>query len=143
MPSTPNEPDLRFVEQEIKVVGQTLAMRSIKTTVLKNPTKAEVIAHLANHSIAHFACHGISEMDPSKSGLFFDDWTTAPLTVSDVMSLNLEYTTLAYLSARRTSAMNHPRLFDESVSLSSAIQLSGLRCSCRSFSVPLLIKHFT
>ena len=48
-----------------------------------------------------------------------------PLTVSDLTSLNIESAKLAYLSACHTSTMRDFHLLDESISLSSAVQLSG------------------
>jgi hypothetical protein len=54
--------------------------------------------------------------------LYLEDRKTAPITVSDLASLNIES---AFLSACHTSATQDFRLLDESINLSSAIQLSG------------------
>ena len=81
----------------------------------------KTFSELSQYSIVHFACHGFSADDPSQSALFLDDWEIAPLTVSDLISLNLDHAKFAELSACHSSAMRGFRLLDESISLSSAI----------------------
>lgn len=95
------------------------------TTIIQNPVRDVALSELPKHSIVHFACHGYSADDPSQSSLLLEDWQTQPLTVSDLTSLNIESAKFAYLSACYTSTMRNIRLLDESINLSSAIQLSG------------------
>ena len=90
--------------------------------VMRNPTKLSVLTELPKHTIVHFSCHGNLADDPSQSCLVLEDF---PLTVSDLISLNIDTAKLAYLSACHASAMRNLRLLDESISLSSAVQLSG------------------
>ena len=125
MPTTPEQMSLPFVEMEVEDLENSFSKASIDTTVMQNPTRTEVLSELPKYTIVHFACHGYSADDPSQSSLLLEDWKTAPLTVSDLTSLNIESAKLAYLSACHTSAMRDFRLLDESISLSSAIQLSG------------------
>ena len=125
MPTTPEQKSLPFVEMEVKDLENLFSKASIDTTVMQNPTRTEILSELPQYTIVHFACHGYSADDPSQSSLLLEDWKIAPLTVSDLISLNIESAKFAYLSACHTSAMRDFRLLDESISLSSAIQLSG------------------
>jgi CHAT domain-containing protein len=125
MATTPEKYSLPFVETEIKNLKMLLFNASIDTTVMQRPTRAEVLSQLPKHAIVHFACHGYPADDPSQSSLLLEDWKTASLTVSDLVSLNIESAKMAYLSACHTSTTRDIRLLDESISLSSAIQLSG------------------
>ena len=125
MRTTPDEEDLPFVEKEINQIKDLLEKASVSTAIEMHPTKLDALSKLPKYAIAHFACHGYSASDPSESSLLLHDWKTAPLTVSDLVSLNIESAQFAYLSACHTSAMRDLRLLDESINLSSAIQLCG------------------
>lgn len=90
------------------------------------PTKANVLAHLNDCTIAHFACHGVADpVDPSKSRLLLHDHTTDPFTVAALMRLSLHRAGLAYLSACRTAFSGSVELRDEAIHLASAFQLAG------------------
>ncbi|MCX4529289.1 tetratricopeptide repeat protein [Streptomyces sp. NBC_01551] len=90
------------------------------------PTKAAVFTHLAKSTIAHFACHGASHpTDPSQSLLLLHDWQQDPLTVASLTPVNLDYASLAYLSACSTALAQSPQLLDESIHLTAAFQLAG------------------
>ncbi|WP_137034721.1 CHAT domain-containing protein [Streptomyces albus] len=90
------------------------------------PTKANVVARLADSHIAHFACHGESHAtDPSRSLLFLHDHDEDPFTVAGLGPLRLERAQLAYLSACRTAAFDTSELLDEAIHLASAFQLAG------------------
>jgi tetratricopeptide (TPR) repeat protein len=125
MPVTPEQSDLPYVMREVECVKKLFSKTSIDTMVVQNSTRADVLSKLSKCTIAHFACHGNPADDPSQSSLLLEDWKSGPLTVSDLISLNIESAKFAYLSACHTSAMRDLRLLDESISLSSAIQLSG------------------
>jgi tetratricopeptide (TPR) repeat protein len=125
MSTTPEQKSLPFVETEVKELENLFSNASIYTRVMRNPTRMEALSELPQYTIVHFACHGYSADDPSQSSLLLEDWKIAPLTVSDLTSLNIRSAKFAYLSACHTSAMQNFRLLDESISLSSAIQLSG------------------
>jgi tetratricopeptide (TPR) repeat protein len=125
MPTTPEKGILSFVKREIEELEDLFSRTSIYIKVIHNPTRMETLSELFRYTIVHFACHGYSADDPSQSHLLLEDWKNAPLTVSDLTSLNIESATFAYLSACHTSAMRNFRLLDESITLSSAIQLCG------------------
>jgi hypothetical protein len=125
MPTTPEQNSLSSVETEVEDLRKLFFNASIDTTVMQNPIRSDVLSELPKHAIVHFACHGYPADDPSQSGLLLEDWKTTSLTVSDLASLNTESAKLAYLSACHTSATRDFGLLDESINLSSAIQLSG------------------
>ena len=113
---------LPFVEEEVRDLKNLFSHASINATIMLHPTRAEALSKLHEHNIVHFACHGHSADDPSQSHLLLED---SSLTVSDLISLNIESAKFAYLSACHTSTMRNFRLLDESISLSSAVQLCG------------------
>ncbi|WP_280423369.1 CHAT domain-containing protein [Nocardia carnea] len=89
------------------------------------PTRDRVLQLLRECSIAHFACHGVSDnADPSRSRLLLHDHATAPFTVAALAPLDLGHARLAYLSACETAATS-VELIDEAIHLTSAFQLAG------------------
>src|SRR5208282_1558903 len=81
---------------------------------------------LGKYQIVHFSGHGyVSEVDPSESRLLLSDWQMRPLTVADLMALNIRFPQLAVLSACHSASSRNFRLLSESITLSSAIQLAG------------------
>ena len=125
MPTTPERQSLPFVETEIKDMENLFSEASIYMEIMRNPTRMDVLSKLSQYTIVHFTCHGHSAHDPSQSSLLLEDWKISPLTVSDLASLNIESGKFAFLSACFTSTMRHSRLLDESINLSSALQLCG------------------
>jgi hypothetical protein len=90
------------------------------------PVKAAVLARLPQCAIAHFACHGITDLDnPSQSRLVLSDHDTDPLTVTSLAPVSLEHARLAYLSACGTALSTPGMLLDEAIHLTSAFQLAG------------------
>jgi tetratricopeptide (TPR) repeat protein len=125
MPETPGAAPLDGVPAE------TIGIRAImgETTILedKTATSPAVCAALAQHRVAHFACHGVSDWsNPSDSRLLLHDHQDRPFTVTTVSDLQLRHAELAYLSACSTSVVA-PRLTDEAVHLVSAFQVAGFR----------------
>ncbi|OEJ21651.1 hypothetical protein AS594_39740 [Streptomyces agglomeratus] len=132
MPTTPEQPDLHFVEAEAAMLqdrlpGPVLLREpSPASPSLSAPTKANVLERLAECAIAHFACHGASDpADPSNSRLLLHDHEDDPLTVASLAPVALDQAKLAYLSACRTAAIDTAELFDEAIHLTSAFQLAG------------------
>ncbi|WP_435601172.1 CHAT domain-containing protein [Streptomyces sp. C10-9-1] len=139
MPTTPGltgHGRLRFVDAEATM----LQTRLPASVLLKEPdpadgpadppaprpTKADVLKHLPQCAIAHFACHGASNLaDPSKSQLLLHDHADDPLTVASLAPVALDQARLAYLSACRTAASVTAGLLDEAIHLTSAFQLAG------------------
>lgn len=127
MPETPEHPiNLPFVKDEINEVTKLLSRcPAINSVVMQNPTRDQVLSALPKQQIVHLACHGFSADNPLRSSLLLNDWQTTPFTVSDIISLSIESAGFAYLSACHTSRIKEFTLLDESISLSSSIQLSG------------------
>jgi CHAT domain len=113
-------------------MAETASLRRLRpgaTTVLagRQATHAAVLAALPAARWAHFACHGVSEPDdPSASRLLLDDYQRRPLTVVDIVKLQLDNAELAFLSACST-AQPGTRLADEAIHLAAAFQLIGYR----------------
>ncbi|PNP76822.1 hypothetical protein FNYG_09838 [Fusarium nygamai] len=115
---------------EAQVVEEACGKVSIRTIRPDRCTKDSVLAHLPSSDIFHFAGHGYTDnADPSKSHLRLEDWKTNPLTVSDLIAINLrkQKPFLAYLGACGTGEIQDARHLDESVHLISGCQLAGFR----------------
>jgi tetratricopeptide (TPR) repeat protein len=92
--------------------------------------REEVMSHLLNSNIFHFAGHGYTDaLDPSKSNLRLEDWGDSPLRVADLLDMNLRERSpfLAYLSACGTGRIKDEKFIDESIHLIGACQLAGFR----------------
>jgi CHAT domain len=137
MPVTPGGSELPNVPAEVAYV-QSLVPDPVTLTEPQDatsaapsgssgiPTRAAVLANLADCTIAHFACHGASNpADPSKSLLLLHDHDRDPLTVASLSSVNLSQARLAYLSACRTAYTPATTLIDEAIHLATAFQLAG------------------
>ncbi|GGS80917.1 CHAT domain-containing protein [Streptomyces cinerochromogenes] len=93
---------------------------------LSAPTSAQVMTHVADYPIVHFACHALCHpTDPSHSTLLLADHEGAPMTVRRLNTLHLQQGQLAYLSACSTAATAADPLLDEAIHLTSAFQLAG------------------
>jgi hypothetical protein len=91
---------------------------------LAHPRRADVLAALPRHRMAHFACHGVADWtNPAASQLLIEDHRIEPLTVLDISALRLRGG-LAFLSACETTVTD-PRLTDESVHITGAFHLAG------------------
>ncbi|KAH7196517.1 CHAT domain-containing protein [Fusarium flagelliforme] len=130
MQNTPgSNASLPFAQSEISKVRDLCESMALKT-IEPDRTSLQVLSELKDCQIFHFAGHGkTDETSPLKSELRLDDWQTQPLTVADLLNLNLRENPpfLAYLSACGTSRIRDQRLLDESLHLISACQLAGFR----------------
>ena len=101
MQDTPGHSRLLYATKEIEAL-QCLC-RSMEIGILETGRcKQEILTHLPNCKIFHFAGHGYTdEVDPSQSSLLLDDWNTDSFTVSTLLDMNLHERPpfLAYLSA--------------------------------------------
>ncbi|KAF3924663.1 hypothetical protein AA313_de0204774 [Arthrobotrys entomopaga] len=131
MDKTPGQSDLRFSKEEVDRLENILP-NHISITKLGRPQRKTILDHLKTCSIFHFAGHGVSDSaDPSKSSLLVSDWQSDPLTVEDLVKLNLRQNLksplLAYLSACSTSNTGVEALQDEAIHLVTACQLAGFQ----------------
>jgi tetratricopeptide (TPR) repeat protein len=139
MPTTPGRPDheLRGMAEHAGLLRELLPDAEVlmqppypagvdPATVSGTPTKDAVLGRLTGRVIAHFACHGVTDaLDPSRSGLLLSDHATEPFTVAALASVRLDSAGLAYLSACSTALNEVAELADESIHLTSALQLAG------------------
>lgn len=131
MPTTAGKSSLAGAEQEAKDTAETLSSESVSLKVLRRPSAAQVLDQLPTHHIAHFACHGISDLtNPSDSRLLLqnaDPSSTEPdsLSVRAVSSANTDAAQIAYLLACSTAENRSVMLADEAIHIASAFQLAG------------------
>ncbi|RPA89357.1 hypothetical protein L873DRAFT_1832020 [Choiromyces venosus 120613-1] len=128
MPETPGATNLPGVHKEVQYIHDSTTKSAIQITVLGNPTPAEVLNQVQHHDIVHFACHGVSDFNPSNSHLVLltPDGTAADkLLARDISSLNAPGAQLAYLSACSSAKNPSTILADEVIHLASAFQLAG------------------
>lgn len=124
VPAAPDAAVLGQAANEARLVSDTAPGAA---TVLTDAaaTRERVLAELPHHAWAHFACHAVPDpVTPSRARLLLSGRTEAPLTVADVLALDLRGPRLAYLSACET-AVSGPRHRDEAIHLASAFQLAG------------------
>ena len=124
MTETPNRPELSFTRDEISVIGNLLPT-SIERINLLSPTTPEVLQALGLCSVAHFACHGEVDPDPSKSRLLLRDWESNSFSVGVIAQQNIQHARLAYISACQAATNHDLKLLNESIHLTSAFQLAG------------------
>ena len=131
MTVTPDLGVLHNVEDEKKVILESLPARYLAEEQ-DHPCASDILQSIQHCSIAHFACHGLSDyIDPSKSGLVFRKVDDAGRLVQDVMSvhavsdLKLQRARLAYLSACSTAENGAARLQDEVIHVVSGFQVAG------------------
>jgi hypothetical protein len=124
MRETPNRPELAFTTDEINVIGDLLPAR-IERINLLSPTTPEVLQAIGLCSVAHFACHGEVDSDPSKSRLLLSDWESNSFSVGVVAQQNIQCARLAYISACQAATSRDLKLLNESIHLTGAFQLAG------------------
>ncbi|BAE65555.1 unnamed protein product [Aspergillus oryzae] len=131
MAHTPGEDDLPGVECERSIVLDLLGS-SVHVNKLDQPDSASVMRQIGDCHIAHFACHGMSDLaDPFQSGLLLQTKTTIPekeiLSVRKLCKQNLPHGEIAYLSACSTAENRAKQLLDEVVHVVNGFQVAGFR----------------
>jgi tetratricopeptide (TPR) repeat protein len=134
MPETPGADDLPGARAEISEVRGSIG-NSAAVEILECPDVASSLSRLEHCSIAHFACHGISNYnDPSQSGLILQRAKTATekpspevLTVQRVFQAHFSKPQIAYLSACSTAQNEADRLEDEVLHAVSGFQVAGFK----------------
>ncbi|KAJ6281480.1 CHAT domain-containing protein [Bipolaris maydis] len=134
MPDTPgmNKLPRSIVEaQDITAVIETV----VDVEVIERPSVATTLSKLQGCSIAHFACHGLSdEQSPGASGLILqreDKESSTPrqdmLTTQMISLLELSQAEIAFLSACYTADGRADLLSDEMLHVVSGFQTAGFR----------------
>ncbi|KAI2616349.1 CHAT domain-containing protein, partial [Hypoxylon sp. NC1633] len=120
---------LPSVQDEVEMLSGLCP--ALKLQAIRPPLrKADVLKHLEECKIFHFAGHGKTDpMEPSQSQLLLEDWESDPLTVGDLRDHKLQDNPpfLSYLSACSTGSNQAENLEDEGIHLVSAFQLAGFR----------------
>jgi tetratricopeptide (TPR) repeat protein len=131
MAKTPGACELDGVEDETSAIERALKGLA-HINALDQPDAATVLRQIHHCDIAHFACHGISDMiDPSQSGLLLKTATVKPkqdlLTVRALFKHNYQQARIAYLSACSTAENRAKGLVDEVLHVVSGFQIAGFR----------------
>jgi tetratricopeptide (TPR) repeat protein len=126
MPETSGaECDLPQAGEEVSAIANMMP-KSVPTQILHQPKRSQVLEALSTHSMAHFACHGRFDIkDPLQSMLMLTDWESKPLSVGDIVSLQLDNVAFAYISACHSANNQDLDLIDEGIHLAGALQLAG------------------
>ncbi|KAH6873883.1 CHAT domain-containing protein [Thelonectria olida] len=119
---------LPFAQKEITML-HTLLKSMTFSLVEPGQRKDDIVPYLPSCQIFHFASHGYTHDDPLMSYLLLGDKTREPLTVNDLLEMNISENSpfLAYLSACGTCQVTSEKFLDESIHLVSACQLAGFR----------------
>ncbi|RPA95676.1 hypothetical protein L873DRAFT_1812442 [Choiromyces venosus 120613-1] len=128
MPKTPGATKLPGASQEVQYISAETAKIGIETSALSEPTPTAVLNEVADFNFVHFACHGVSDVNPSDSHLMLpspDGANAAKLRVRDISTLNTQNAHLAYLSACSSARNSSRSLADEAIHLASGFQLAG------------------
>lgn len=139
MPTTPDVDGIpvgalgSVTEELAAVTAATAATHSVKSLV--RPNCQDVLANLTGCDIAHFACHGVSNvLDPSNSFLILQKQAEEQplsaviadkLTVESIAQAHLGRPRIAYLSACSTAENRSEQLVDEVLHLASGFQVAG------------------
>jgi CHAT domain-containing protein len=127
VPDAPGTNPLAYVTEEARAIGELVPGATVLPPAGTTTTRDMVTNAMAQHQIAHFACHGIADLtNPPASRLLLHDHRTAPLTLHTVTGLHLTDAYLAYLSACSTTDTS-PVQADEATHLTAAFHLAGYR----------------
>ncbi|MCJ1334091.1 hypothetical protein MMC10_010798 [Thelotrema lepadinum] len=131
MPTTPGGNPLPGVTSEKRAILDATD-GSATVEALDQPNVDQVMAGLGRCSIAHFACHGMTDpRDPSNSGLLLQKANASGepvvdlLTVQRISETAVERARVAYLSACSTAENKTRRLEDEVIHVVSGFQVAG------------------
>ncbi|KAH7210848.1 CHAT domain-containing protein [Fusarium redolens] len=129
MEHTPEQTSLPFAAREIEMIRDLVKTMHLEP-IEPGQHKHDIITHLPQCKVFHFAGHGHTDgHDPMRSRLLLEDGKENPLTVANLLEMNLRkhLPFLAYLSACGTGRIKDKRFVDESIHLISACQLAGFR----------------
>ena len=127
MPHTPGQSSLSGVIAEADGISESLR-DSHTVDILQIPSADHVLQELPHYGIAHFACHGVSDINPADSHLVLlkgDTYQADKLRVRDIASLKLPGARLAYLSACSTAESSTQCLVDEVTHIASSFHIAG------------------
>jgi len=126
MPTTPGENRLSVAEEADEIRRNLRAFSRVET--LDGPTAEHVLHVLPDFSTVHFACHGVSSINPADSHLLLVNHNTEEvdkLRVKDIAALKLPAARLAYLTASNTANSGSSELVDEVTHIVSSFHIAG------------------
>jgi len=126
MPTTPGESPLGVTDEAAQIIHNLRGFSTIE--ILERPTAERVLQVLPRYDTAHFACHGVSSLNPADSHLLLLKERTESvdkLRVKDIAALKLPAANLAYLSACSTANTDPPELLDEGTHIVSSFHIAG------------------
>lgn len=119
-PDTPGQKPLPCTRDELRRIETHVPHKALVKLV--SASVKDVISHLPVTSIAHFASHGLQNVqNPLESALLLQD---GQLKVSQIMEQPMLNASLAFLSACET-AMGDKNLPDEVIHLGSTLLFAG------------------
>jgi len=128
LPTTPRESPLLGVTKEADEIRHSLGDFR-KVDILEQPNSQCILEALSGYSIAHFACHGVSSINPADSHLLLlkSSNEVDKLCVKNIAALRLHPTAarLAYLSACSTADSILFELLDEVTHIVSSFHIAG------------------
>jgi CHAT domain-containing protein len=112
------------VKHEVSHVQERFNAAGARLTVVR-PDLPDALTHLkkTHMHILHLACHGAQKNDPLASGFILRD---EDLTIQDIMQLDLEHASLAFLSACQTAQGKRDQP-DEGVHLAASMLFCGFK----------------
>ena len=124
MPTTPDGSPLSVTDEADQIKDKL--QRSYTVEILERPTAERVLQLIPRYNIAHFACHGVSSLNPAHSHLLLlKGHEVDKLRVKDIAALKLPTARLAYLSACSTANTASPELLDEGTHIVSSFHIAG------------------
>lgn len=124
-PSAPGQMYIPNVAEEVQVVAGLVlsASATVANDVDDIPTPQSVLDQLPAARILHLACHGQQDSDPLRSRFVLRD---GPLTISELMKIDLPNAMMAFLSACDT-AKGDKEQPDQAVHLAASMLFCGFR----------------
>ncbi|KAK0721688.1 CHAT domain-containing protein [Lasiosphaeria miniovina] len=128
---TPGSTKLPFATKEVAMLRRHFCeSTSIQPIELERRCTEEVLSHLRDCDIFHFAGHDYTDPNnPLRCHLRLEDWKDNPLEVADLLAINLRERPpfLAYLSACGAGKIDDEKHLDQNLNLISAIMHQGIR----------------
>jgi CHAT domain-containing protein len=123
-PDVPGQQQLPFTLEELRRIEKRVP-NLVKLGTSESPASVtNVLHHLSDASIVHFACHGIQHpTNPMKSALLLPG---ERMTVSTLMKHPMPYASLVFLSACET-AKGDETVPDEALHLAATMLFTGFR----------------
>jgi len=128
MPTTPGESPLGVTEEADEIRDNLRDFSAVE--ILERPSAECVLQALPHYNLVHFACHGVSSINPADSHLLLLKERTEfeevdKLRVKDIAALKLPAARLAYLSACNTANTDSLKLLDEGTHIVSSFHIAG------------------